>query len=156
MNWENGDCRQRATGLRDCPVHWLAVRMRRRPRIAVSLDRLTYASAEHSCNVADADRAWFDDAGVDTTRCRTLAFTRVTNFVASVPNRAENLRQPSCGTSVTSITADPSASWLPRRKIVVAQFQVDEDLVSCQGQRSFCCATRAMAREFIRLSCMPG
>ena len=53
-----------------------------------------------------------------------------TKRIASDPNRPLNFAHPVCGSSVTSMTAEPSAEARARRKILRPQIEIDVELIS--------------------------
>jgi hypothetical protein len=89
-------------------------------------------------------------------RCSCFPRGEFTNFIASGPKRATNFWQPVCGCAVTSITAEPSARRVPAGKFSSLKSISRKSWSPANCQRSSSCATSAMTREFMILSCISG
>src|SRR5262245_32692377 len=81
----------------------------------------------------------------------------LTKRSASAPNRAENLAQPVCGASVTSMTAvSPIATRVPGGSSAAPRWRSTKSWSPAKGHRSWSTATRVAARAFMSVSWRSG
>ena len=106
--------------------------------------------------IAHPDHARLNDPGIDAAQVKRLSHGGIDEFPRISPETRLKLLAAGVGLIGDFDHGRARRQSRPRRQVGVAQIQVDEELIPGERQRSFLCATRAITREFMRLSCISG